>query len=202
MIKVGDVVVSNGTIADVESYLGNKPHEVLEVGKMAGVSFDMVWLDGKAIPCPADGLRVVSGPMTSMPDHNRAAFDAAHELELSKNASKKGADFGQLGDCAKMREALKLCVDEMCNRCRELAAARGNSLPCLQGCEPVRKAKAALAAPPRNCDLPEVAKGQPKLAEQAWRVFKRSHKDSHLDAYGLLRCIRWLLAPATEGGAK
>ena len=68
----------------------------------------------------------------------------------------------------------------------------------------IEKCFAALAAPPRNCDLPEVAKGQPKLAEQAWRVFKRSHKDSHLDSYGLLRCIRWLLAPATEqeGGAK
>ena len=67
------------------------------------------------------------------------------------------------GDCAKLREALKLCVDEMCDRCRELAAARGNPLPCLSGCEPVRKAKAALrkakstiaalAAPVRNCDV-------------------------------------------------
>ena len=64
----------------------------------------------------------------------------------------------------------------------------------------IAKCNAALAAPPRNCDLPEVAKGQPNLAEQAWRVFKRSHKDSHLDAYGLLLCIRWLLAPAKEGG--
>ena len=52
-----------------------------------------------------------------------------------------------------LREALKLCVDEMCNRCREPAAARGNPLPCLSGCEPVRKAKAVLAAPPRNCDV-------------------------------------------------
>ena len=64
---------------------------------------------------------------------------------------------------------------------------------------------AALSAPPRNCDLPEVAEWQPTgMAKQAWRVFKRSHKDSHLDAYGLLRCINWLLALATkkEGGAK
>ena len=63
----------------------------------------------------------------------------------------------------------------------------------------VNKARAALAAPPRNCDLPEVAEGQPiDLAEQAWRVYKRFHKDSYLDAYGLLRCIGWLLAPATK----
>lgn len=198
MIKVGDVVVSNGTIADVESYLGNKPHEVLEVGKMADVSFDMVWLDGKAIPCPADGLRVVSEPMTSMPDHNRAAFDAAHELELSKNASKKGADFGQLGDCAKLREACANIAEYARSaQCHTEDAHVLGYLNQIEGW-----AKAALAAPARNCDLPEVAKGQPKLAEQAWRVFKRSHKDSHLDAYGLLRCIRWLLAPATEGGAK
>ena len=50
-------------------------------------------------------------------------------------------------------EALKSCVDEMCDRCRELAAARGNPLPCLSGCEPVRKAKIALAKPVRNCDV-------------------------------------------------
>lgn len=53
----------------------------------------------------------------------------------------------------KLREALKLCVDEMCDRCRELAAARGNPLPCLSGCEPVRKAKLALVKPLRNCDV-------------------------------------------------
>lgn len=74
---------------------------------------------------------------------------------------------------------------------------------------PVEAARVAAAmraykSSPRNCDLPEVAKGQPKLAEQAWRVFKRSHKDSHPDSYGLLCCITWLLAPAAEkeGGAK
>lgn len=66
-------------------------------------------------------------------------FEAAHKREC--------------GDVAKLREALKLCVDEMCNRCRELAAARGNTMPCLSGCEPVRKARAALAEPPRNCDI-------------------------------------------------
>ena len=46
----------------------------------------------------------------------------------------------------KLRDALELCMDEMCSRCRDLAAARSNPLPCLQGCEPVRKAKAALVA--------------------------------------------------------
>ena len=128
------------------------------------------------------------------------SFDAAHELELSKNASKKGADFGQLGDCAKLREACANIAEYARSaQCHTEDAHVLGYLNQIEGW-----AKAALAAPARNCDLPEVAKGQPNLAEQAWRVFKRSHKDSHLDAYGLLRCIRWLLAPATEkeGGVK
>lgn len=33
-------------------------------------------------------------------------LEAALERELSKNTSKNGADFGQLGDAAKLREAL------------------------------------------------------------------------------------------------
>jgi len=53
----------------------------------------------------------------------------------------------------KLREVLKMCVDELCARCRDLAKAQGDPMPCLNGCEPVRKAKSALAAPPRNCDV-------------------------------------------------
>lgn len=34
-------------------------------------------------------------------------LEAALKRELSKNASKNGADFGQLGDVAKLREALE-----------------------------------------------------------------------------------------------
>ena len=50
------------------------------------------------------------------------------------------------GDCAKLRKVLKLCIDEMCNRCLAIAAERGNPLSCLNGCDPVRRAKATLAA--------------------------------------------------------
>lgn len=53
----------------------------------------------------------------------------------------------------KLREALKMCVDELCARCRDLAKAQGDPMPCLNGCEPVRKAKAALSTPSRNCDV-------------------------------------------------
>ena len=47
----------------------------------------------------------------------------------------------------KIRSALESCIEELCVRCREAAAAHGNPLPCINGCETVRKAKAALAAP-------------------------------------------------------
>jgi hypothetical protein len=69
-----------------------------------------------------------------------------------------------------LREALKLCMDELCTRCRELAAARGNPLPCLSGCEPVRKAKAALAEPVRNCEV-----GSPEEQQERFDEFCVSH---------------------------
>ena len=118
----------------------------------------------------------------------------------------------EVGNCAKLREAASYLtsifdcdiqfLERHAKELRDTGAYGGGIIEHIL--HSITLARAALAAPPRNCDLPEVAKGQPKLAEQAWRVFKRSHKDSHLDSYGLLRCIRLLLAPATEkeGGAK
>jgi hypothetical protein len=80
-------------------------------------------------------------------------LEAALKRELSKNVSKNGADFGQLGDAAKLREALELCVKGMCGFCMMDAEARGMTTECVNGCEALRKAKAALDAPPRNCDV-------------------------------------------------
>ena len=61
------------------------------------------------------------------------------------------------------------------------------------------KAKAALAAPARNCDLPLVVDGPANNnADKAWLVFKRHNPDAYFDVSGLLRCIDWLFAPATE----
>ena len=56
------------------------------------------------------------------------------------------------GNPAILRYALKLCMRQMCERCREAADALTGSLPCLEGCETLRIAKQALAAPQRNCD--------------------------------------------------
>ena len=101
----------------------------------------------------------------------------------------------------KLREALKLCIDEMCNRCREQAAARGDAMPCLSGCEPVRKAKAALAEPVRNCDR---FGGDCKLLNAAWFDWTGSPSGQNADGTVKLTFAEWLLAPATgkEGGAK
>lgn len=104
-----------------------------------------------------------------------------------------------VGNAAAMREALVKCADIINNF--GLAEAVNTAMEVICDIEGV--INAALAKPPRNCDLPEVAEWQPTgMAKQAWRVFKRSHKDSHLDVYGLLRCINWLLAPAKKGGEK
>ena len=59
-------------------------------------------------------------------------FDAAHKHER--------------GDCAKLREALKLCLRGMCGYCRMDAEARGMTTECVNGCEVMLGAKAALAA--------------------------------------------------------
>ena len=99
------------------------------------------------------------------------------------------------GNTAKLHEALKLCMDEMCTRCRELAAVRGNPLPCLNGCEPVRKAKAALAEPPRNCDK---FGGDYKMLHTAWFDWTGSPSGQNADGTVKLTFDEWLLAPAAE----
>ena len=51
------------------------------------------------------------------------------------------------------KTALKLCMDELCKMCRAEAKARGDTSPCVNECETIRIAKAALAKPARNCDV-------------------------------------------------
>lgn len=73
--------------------------------------------------------------------------EAARKREMSKIASKNGADFGQLGDAAALREALVGLIDGICFHCDLSGDCKGAP------CEKMQKAKAALAAPPRNCDV-------------------------------------------------
>ena len=76
--------------------------------------------------------------------------EASRNRELSKNTSKNGADFGQLGDAAKLRKAL----------CDMVSAAFAAILRYGNGEEEMRRlalctdnARDALASPPRNCDV-------------------------------------------------
>lgn len=91
------------------------------------------------------------------------------------------------GDSARLREALEFCVKGMCGFCRMDAEARGMSTRCVHGCEALLKAKAALAAPPRNCDRPECA--TTKAAQDVWRK-----EDGGKTAY-----YEWLLATYKKG---
>ena len=97
------------------------------------------------------------------------------------------------GDCAKLREALKLCAKGMCGFCIMDAEARGMSTECVNGCEALRKAKAALAAPPRNCDKYATYND----AMQAFDAFVREQgKLGFINLY--TESFKWLFASATE----
>ena len=98
------------------------------------------------------------------------------------------------GNSAALRNALNLCVDEMCARCRDLAKARGNPAPCLNGCEPVRKAKAALAAPPRNCER----FGSSTQARAEWYKTEVLPRVEGVVSGVEPPFVDWLFAPATE----
>ena len=110
------------------------------------------------------------------------------------------------GDCAKLREALEPWIafaEWLLKNAGKDAlgvAIRDNGPIIRQRLEELR---AALAAPARNCDMPLVVEGPAdNNADKAWLVFRRHNPDVYFDVPGLLRCIDWLLAPATEGGAK
>jgi len=57
------------------------------------------------------------------------------------------------GNASALRKALELCVREMCKYCRAEAAMTMPGMECLYGCEALRIARAALAAPSRNFAL-------------------------------------------------
>lgn len=106
-------------------------------------------------------------------------IDAAHKHER--------------GDCAKLREAVGYIL-----KYADSVACRDHDEHTRHYIDQIRKwAQSALSAPPRNCDLPEVAK-------DPWRAWLDDK--SNWDEFGSpkLEIHDWLLAPATEkeGGAK
>lgn len=117
----------------------------------------------------------------------------------------------ECGNYAKLREALELCIKEKCEKCRDDLAMHGNHSQCISGCETVNRAKAALSAPPRNCDVGE-AKAQIKRFVEYCKRYRikitgnadvcnpkcpcRKGGDLNLCA------LAWAQMPYEEGGAK
>ena len=85
-----------------------------------------------------------------------------------------------------MREALAGLIDGICFHCDLSEDCKGAP------CEKMQKAKAALAAPPRNCDLYD---------NESCRMAYHLHGDGTMTMQAF---ADWLFAPATEqeGGAK
>lgn len=105
------------------------------------------------------------------------------------------------GDAAKLREALKLCLRGMCGYCRMDAEARGMTTECVNRCEVMLDAKAALAAPPRNCDAMDW--------RTAWKIWREKfHPETPVGYSAVVKgteaFMDWFTAPATEqeGGAR
>lgn len=92
---------------------------------------------------------------------------------------------------AKLRAALELCVGEMCKICN-IEAGHPSARPCVHGCEVLKIAKAALAAPPRNC-----------ARFESWDAAEAEY--NKLVAEGVVEdgtWCEWLFATAEEGGEK
>ena len=108
-----------------------------------------------------------------------------------------------VGNAAKLREALKLCLRGMCGYCRMDAEARGMTTKCVNGCEALRMAKAALAAPARNCDVGTADDWLARFSVVCERCSgsdcdHRLFKDEEVcDCFA-----RWAQMPYEEGGAK
>ena len=104
----------------------NKMREALKQVK----ELNDLWFDTFTLPDCA----------TSIHDEIENVISAA--LAAPETAEKSSA----VGNAAKLREALKLCLRGMCGYCRMDAEARGMTTECVNGCEALLMAKAALAA--------------------------------------------------------
>lgn len=83
-----------------------------------------------------------------------------------------------------VREALKLCGARMCRLCKELELARSmlNKRPLgvfchSDKCTAYQAAHAALALPPRNCDV-----GTPDEQSECFKNFCRNHQSISVDS--------------------
>ena len=94
-------------------------------------------------------------------------------------AKQSVTDCNHLGDAAKLREACEAIMSEIGGYLTDGLEV----IWCSISGKTVKKARAALSAPPRNCDRPECA--TTKAAQDVWRK-----EDGGKTAY-----YEWLLAP-------
>ena len=119
--------------------------------------------------------------------------EAERKRELSKNTSKNGADFGQLGDAAKLREALGYIL-----KYADSVACRDHDEHTRHYIDQIRKwAQSALAAPAKNCDR-FLTLDDAKHAYSEYLQGARRRRMAGLDVEALDE-IDWCYAPA-EGG--
>lgn len=103
------------------------------------------------------------------------------------------------GNAAAMREALEYAAKQLIAAIED--DTMGGNVLYLAGCMRVvaNKCRAALAAPPRNCDK------MPDIDRLTMYDLAKSPCKSTLECASreeLLALVRWLLAPAKEGDAK
>jgi hypothetical protein len=90
----------------------------------------------------------------------------------------------QTGDAAKLREALEGLVEITCGLC---CNEKNCELSDEEPCDEVLKAHAALSAPPRNCDVGDVAE-----QDRRFRFFCTGRACEECEVNGGIRCaIAW-----------
>lgn len=115
--------------------------------------------------------------------------EAERKCKLSKDASKNVADFGQLGDAAKLREALKRAWLFVSATRESFAFVHEGRIERDKLCDDI---DAALSAPPRNCERFQTVK-------QAKEAYCAEVRRVYIwDGCETERLVDWLLAPAME----
>ena len=104
--------------------------------------------------------------------------------ETNEAAKQSVTDCNHLGNSAKLRKACEALMSEIGGYLTDGL----DVIWCSISGETIKKARAALAAPPRNCDRSECA--TTKEAQDVWRK-----EDGGKTAY-----YKWLLDAANKGG--
>ncbi len=134
-------------------------------------------------------------------------IEAAWKREMSKIASKKGADFGQLGNAAAMREALEKITDWME---KHTAIFSVQVSPREEDPDEVERekdeaislARAALSAPPRQCDVGTVEEQTKRKIEFCYKQ-RGCSNCSFSKSATLTQCaFAWAQMPYEEGATK